>query len=88
MERVRYTEALRRRVGRKINNNSGQGEKDQTKYKEVVATGFPRTAIKGLAKEYADLYSQNLESPWAFCFLTCLGVVVCDSVSLASALPI
>jgi len=38
---------------------------------------FPRDAIQGLAKEFADIYSEYLESPWAFwafSFLTCLEI--------------
>ena len=50
---------------------------------------FPKHAIQGLAKEFADLYSQYLESPWsflAFSFLTCLGTVVANRVTLESAI--
>lgn len=48
---------------------------------------FPRHTIGGLAGEFADLYSEYLESPWsffAFSFLTCLGGIVADKVTLAS----
>lgn len=51
------------------------------------STEFPREAIGGLAGAFADLYSHYLESPWtffAFDFLTCLGHVIADRVTLAS----
>jgi len=48
---------------------------------------FPRDTIKGLAGEFADLYNSYLESPYsffAFGFLTCLGNLLSDRVTLAS----
>lgn len=50
-------------------------------------TEFPRYTIRGLAGEFADLYSEYLESPWsffAFSYLTCLGSILSDRVSLRS----
>jgi len=50
---------------------------------------FPRYAIQGLAKEFADLHSGYLESPWAFwanSFLTCLGNLFADRFTLESQL--
>ncbi len=50
---------------------------------------FPKEAIGGLAGRFANLYSQYLESPWsfwAFNFLTCLGNVLADMVTLESAI--
>ena len=41
--------------------------------KSLNANNFPRQSIRGLAGEFADLYSNYLESPWtffAFNFLT------------------
>lgn len=49
---------------------------------------FPREAIGGLAGEFADLLSHYLESPWtffAFNFLTCLGNIIADRVTLSSS---
>lgn len=49
---------------------------------------FPREAIGGLAGEFADLLSHYLESPWTFFannFLTCLGNIVADRVTLQSS---
>ncbi|MBU1206448.1 MAG: DUF3987 domain-containing protein [Proteobacteria bacterium] len=56
-----------------------------------TATGgtFPREAIGGLAGEFAKLYSTYLESPWSFFvfnFLTCLGNVIADRVTIQSEL--
>lgn len=48
---------------------------------------FPKYAIKGLAGQFADLHSNYLESPWsffAFDFLTCLGNLISNRVTLAS----
>jgi len=48
---------------------------------------FPRHTILGLAKEFSDLYSEYLESPWAFfafSFLTCLGAHFSDRITLQS----
>jgi hypothetical protein len=53
----------------------------------IPAVGFPRETIGGLAGEFADLYSTYLESPWsffAFGFLTCLGNLISDRITLAS----
>jgi hypothetical protein len=50
---------------------------------------FPKDAIRGLAKEFSDTYSQYLESPWqfwAFSFLTCLGNILGDRATIASAI--
>ncbi len=50
---------------------------------------FPREAIGGLAGEFAALYSAYLESPWtffAFNFLTCLGNVMADRITIQSEL--
>ncbi len=49
---------------------------------------FPRAGtIGGLAKEFSDLHSSYLESPWsffAFGFLTCLGSLLADRITLES----
>ena len=48
---------------------------------------FPRHTIGGLAGEFADLYSEYLESPWsffAFFIPNLLGRYHCDKVTLAS----
>jgi hypothetical protein len=50
---------------------------------------FPKDAIQGLAKEFADLFSEYLESPWSFwanSFLTCLGSLFADRFTLESQL--
>ena len=50
---------------------------------------FPRESIKGLAKGFADLYSERLESPWefwAFNFLTLLGHVLADKAGMRTSL--
>jgi len=52
---------------------------------------FPRTAIQGFAREFADTFTQYLESPfefWAFSCLTCLGNLLADRVTLDSVLSI
>jgi len=53
----------------------------------AASASFPRETIGGLAGEFADLYSTYLESPWSFfaCgFLTCLGNLISNRVTLAS----
>ena len=55
----------------------------------TVSASFPRETIGGLAGEFADLYSTYLESPWtffAFNFLTCLGNMMADRITIASAI--
>ncbi|MFH1334896.1 MAG: DUF3987 domain-containing protein [Candidatus Zixiibacteriota bacterium] len=63
----------------------------QKKLEPVPSTlaGFPRDTIGGLAGEFADLYNTYLEPPWsffAFNFLTCLGNVIADRVTIQSEL--
>ena len=48
---------------------------------------FPREAIGGLAGQFAEVYSEHLESPYSFFvfdYLTCLGNLIGDRVTLAS----
>lgn len=48
---------------------------------------FPVSAIKGAAGRFADLYSDYMESPWQFFamgYLTCLGNLIADKVTLKS----
>jgi hypothetical protein len=48
---------------------------------------FPHGVMTGLAGDFADLYSTHLEAPKQFffmSFLTCLGSVVADKLTLAS----
>ena len=55
--------------------------------KDTSENLFPAQAIEGLAGEFADLYSSYLESPWtffAFNFLTCLGSLISDRITLES----
>ncbi len=55
----------------------------------MVAPPFPKLAYVGLAAEFAELYSEHLESPLQFFymdFLTMLGAIVCKSVRLRSEL--
>ena len=62
-------------------------EKEINKSLRSDGYDFPREAIGGLAGEFADLYSHYLESPWtffAFNFLTVLGHLIGDRVTLAS----
>jgi hypothetical protein len=50
---------------------------------------FPNSAYVGIAGEFAQLYSQHVESPAEFlymAFLTYLGAVVADKVTIASEL--
>lgn len=57
------------------------------KYPAPVKIEFPTGSIKGLAAEFADLYSMYLESPWTFFvfdFLTCLGNIISDRITLES----
>ncbi|MCX5884612.1 MAG: hypothetical protein NT096_01645 [Proteobacteria bacterium] len=63
-----------------------QDEKKQST-SEATDLSFPRETVGGLAGEFADLYSSYLESPYsffAFGFLTCLGNLLSDRVTLAS----
>jgi hypothetical protein len=60
---------------------------NQSKVEISSKISFPVNSIKGLAGEFADLYSTYLESPWtffAFNFLTCLGSLISDRITLAS----
>ncbi len=55
----------------------------------VIGPPFPREAYVGVAADFAQLYSEHLESPPQFFymdFLTVLGAIVCDRVRLASEL--
>ncbi|MGA2465499.1 MAG: DUF3987 domain-containing protein [Thermodesulfobacteriota bacterium] len=48
---------------------------------------FPNNSIQGAAGKFADLFSNYLESPWQFLgmgYLTCLGNLIADKVSLES----
>lgn len=59
----------------------------QSKVEISKVREFPKDAIKGLAGQFADLYSNYLESPWSFFgfgFLTCLGNLISNRVTLAS----
>lgn len=52
---------------------------------------FPENVIQGLAKEFADTYSNFLESPWefwAFSHLTSLGNLLAPYVTLHSSLSV
>jgi hypothetical protein len=52
---------------------------------------FPQNVIQGLARKFADTYSNYLESPWefwTFSFLTCLGNLVAPHVTLRSSLSV
>jgi hypothetical protein len=56
---------------------------------KIEINEFPKEAIQGLAKEFADTFSEYLESPWsfwAFSFLTCLGSILSDRLTLDSAI--
>jgi hypothetical protein len=62
-----------------------QGKCDQV----IPNLEFPRDAIGGVAREFADRYTANFESPWsfwAFNFLTCLGSLISDKITLASGI--
>jgi hypothetical protein len=59
------------------------------KHQSVTTNDFPQQAIGGLAGKFANLYSIYLESPWsffAFNFLTCLGNVMADRITIQSEL--
>jgi hypothetical protein len=59
------------------------------KPQSVTTNDFPQQAIGGLAGKFANLYSIYLESPWsffAFNFLTCLGNVMADRITIQSEL--
>jgi hypothetical protein len=61
----------------------------QFKVERIETNRFPRDTIQGLAKEFADTYSDYLESPWefwAFSFLTCLGSMLASRLTLDSAI--
>ena len=60
-------------------------------FKVEVSGGnqFPKDAIRGLAKDYADAFSEYLESPWAFFafgFLTLLGSILANRLILDSSI--
>jgi len=57
--------------------------------REAKDDQFPRHAIQGLARAFADLHAEYLESPWSFwasSFLTCLGSLFADRFTLQSQL--
>ena len=61
----------------------------QFKVENVEDRQFPREAVQGLAREYADTYSKYLESPWSFwvfAFLTCLGNILSDRLTIDSVI--
>lgn len=48
---------------------------------------FPHDSIQGAAGNFADVYSSYMESPWQFFamgYLTCLGSLIADKVTLQS----
>lgn len=50
---------------------------------------FPKETIRGLAGRFAEVYSSYLESPYSFFmfnYLTCLGHLIGDQVTLASSI--
>jgi hypothetical protein len=63
----------------------GDSQPQQTETKEHIE--FPYHVMTGLAGDFASIYSTYLEVPTHFfymAFLTCLGSVLADSLSLAS----
>jgi len=53
----------------------------------MQTASFPKYTIKGAASRMADVYAEYLESPWQFlamAYLTCLGSMIGNRVSLAS----
>lgn len=53
----------------------------------AINNNFPHDSIKGVAGNFANIYSKYLESPWQFfalSYLTCLGMVIGDKVTLKS----
>lgn len=48
---------------------------------------FPHDSIQGAAANFADIYSNYMESPWQFFamgYLTCLGSLITDKITLES----
>lgn len=57
----------------------------------IIEGQFPKDAVKGMARDLADIFSAYLESPWefwVFCFLTCLGILIADVVSVDSSIKV
>jgi hypothetical protein len=53
----------------------------------IVFHTFPCESIGGAAARFADVHTQYLESPWQFLatsYLTCLGALTCDKVTMQS----
>ena len=63
----------------------------QQKREAEQRTVFPRNAIQGYAREFAETFTEYLESPfefWSFSCLTCLGNTLSDRITLDSTLNI
>lgn len=59
----------------------------QSRHADKESSEFPSSSMAGVAGEFAELYSSYLEVPPHFfymAFLTCLGTVVADRLTLAS----
>ena len=59
----------------------------QSRHADKESLEFPSSSMAGVAGEFAELYSSYLEVPPHFfymAFLTCLGTVVADRLTLAS----
>jgi hypothetical protein len=66
------------------------GPASTTEVESPSPLDFPAIAITGAAGEFADTYSKHFEVPRHFLFmsyLTCLGLLVADQLSLNSGLP-
>ncbi len=66
-------------------------EEENEAERRIIDSQFPRDAIQGIARDVADIFSEYLESPWQFwasSFLTCLGILIADVVSLDSAIKV
>jgi hypothetical protein len=51
---------------------------------------YPKNSFKGVIKDFADLYSENLESPyefWVFAFATMFGCMFSKNIKFNSELP-
>lgn len=58
-------------------------------YQPSIDLTFPAETIQGVCKEFADIYSSYLESPWQFfviAFLNILGCMLSDRITLKSQL--
>jgi hypothetical protein len=78
-----------RTIEKAIERDAIQNETDAPPYEppEADVLNFPQSVMKGVAGDFARLYAGHLEAPAHFffmCFLTCLGSVLSNRITLAT----